>query len=54
MAITEENGMGTTMLVSPAGVGGNMGGSPTFPAIPEPRDYIALQQFLKQHLFLCV
>lgn len=27
MAITEENGMGTTMLVSPAGVGGNMGGS---------------------------
>ena len=27
MAITEENGMGTTMLVSPTGVGGNMGGS---------------------------
>ena len=27
MAITEENGMGTTMLVSPAGAGGNYGGN---------------------------
>ena len=27
MAITEENGMGTTMLVSPAGAGGNFGGN---------------------------